>query len=258
MRIRTLASSSSGNCTIVSQGDTHILIDAGISMRRIKTALKELDLTPEELDGIIVTHEHSDHIGGLKMMHKYYSTRIFAPKIVGGDVINLIPELADTTTLFEAGSEICVGDLVIKSFRTLHDTPESVGYRITGGGRSMVYATDLGCVTREVERAALGADFAIVEANHDVAMLRSGPYPYHLVQRILSDHGHLSNEAGACFAAQLAEAGARNIVLAHLSKENNTPRRAREAAVAALERMGAVETQLAVAPADTAGEVYII
>ena len=257
MRIRTLASASAGNCTVVSQGDTHILIDCGISMCRIRAALRELDLTPEDLSGIVMTHEHSDHTCGLRMMTKYYRIPVFASRITGEDLCRAAPELCEHVTLFEAGSCLCVGELAVTSFRTLHDTPESVGYRIEGGGKTLAFATDLGCVTGEVLRGISGADLAILEANHDVEMLRTGPYPYPLKQRILSDHGHLSNDDAAGLARAAAQAGARQIVLAHLSEENNTPRLARETVSAALRELGA-DVCLAVAPARCAGEVYII
>jgi phosphoribosyl 1,2-cyclic phosphodiesterase len=236
-----------GNCTLVSQGDTHLLIDCGISMRRIRSALRELDLTPEVLSGILMTHEHSDHTCGLKMMAKYFGTRIFATRVTGEDLCSAAPELSETVTLFEAGSRICVGELDIGSFRTLHDAPESVGYRIEGGGRTLAFATDLGCVTREVLEGVRGADMAIIEANHDVQMLRSGPYPYPLKRRILSDHGHLSNDASAVLARALADSGARRLVLAHLSEENNTPRKAADTVSAALRELGA-DTELDVRP----------
>ena len=257
MRIRTLASSSSGNCALVSQDDTHILIDCGISMRRVAAALRAMDLTPGELSGIVMTHEHADHVCGLRMMAKYHGTRIFATRITGEDLCAATPELEPCMTLFDASDAIRIGALEIRSFRTMHDTPESVGYRIEGGGSSLLFATDLGCVTREVAEAARGVDMAVIEANHDVERRRTGPYPYPLKRRILSDRGHLSNDAAAAFARSVADGGARRIVLAHLSEQNNTPRLARETVSAALRELGA-ETELDVAPARCAGEVYII
>ena len=156
MRIRTLASSSSGNCTLVSQDDTHILIDCGISMRRVTEALRALDLTPGDLSGIVMTHAHADHICGLKMMAKYHAARVFATRITGEILCEATPELEKCMTLFDASGAIRIGPLEIRSFRTMHDAPESVGYRIEGGGKSLLFATDLGCVTREVAEAAKG------------------------------------------------------------------------------------------------------
>ena len=257
MRIRTLASSSSGNCTLVSQDDTHILIDCGISMRRVTEALRALDLTPGDLSGIVMTHAHADHICGLKMMAKYHAARVFATRITGEILCEATPELEKCMTLFDASGAIRIGPLEIRSFRTMHDAPESVGYRIEGGGKSLLFATDLGCVTREVAEAARGVDMAVIEANHDVELLRTGPYPYPLKRRILSDRGHLSNDASAALARAIADGGARRIVLAHLSEQNNMPRLARDTVSAALRELGA-ETELAVAPARCAGEVYII
>ncbi|MCF0120322.1 MAG: MBL fold metallo-hydrolase [Oscillospiraceae bacterium] len=254
MLIQTFASSSSGNCTLVSGGGTNILIDAGISMRRIKTALGALGLTPCDLSAILITHEHSDHIGGLKMMTKYFHIPVFAPRRTGGDIAALLPETEAVMTVFDAGDSFDLGSLTVRSFRTMHDTPDSVGYRLDCGGASFVYATDLGCVTNDVLAAARGVDAAVIEANHDVDMLKYGPYPYELKRRILSNHGHLSNEASADFARELLRSGTKSFVLAHLSRENNTPLLAYRTVNSALAALGG-EYTLSVAPFDEQGKV---
>ena len=261
MKICTLASSSSGNCTLVSQGDTHLLIDAGISLRRITASLRQLDLSPDRLTGVLITHEHSDHIGGLRTFVKYLDAPVYAPHGVAEGLCCQIPEARPRVSLFPAGAEFVLGELSVQSFLTMHDTPESVGYRFDDGRHSVVFVTDTGCVPRTVLDAALGADLAVIEANHDVVLLKNGAYPVYLKRRILSDRGHLSNDDSAAFACRLAGAGTRRIVLAHLSRENNTPSLALNAVSGALKRRGADpagDVTLDAAPPDSPGQVYIV
>lgn len=261
MKICTLASSSSGNCTLVSYGNTHLLIDAGISLRRITASLKHFDLSPDELSGVLITHEHSDHINGVKMLVKYHRTPVFAPFRVAEALCRIVPEMTHSLTCFQAGTAFDLGELSVRSFLTPHDTPESVGYRFETGRSSLVFVTDLGRVTQTVLEAAAGADLAVIEANHDVDMLKNGMYPPYLKRRILSERGHLSNEDSGKLALTLASQGTKRIVLAHLSKENNTPHLAFETVGSALRRMGAVvggDVELDTAPADGMGKQYIL
>ena len=260
MRICTLASSSSGNCTLVSYKDTNILIDAGISMRRITKSLAAFGLTPEDVSGILVTHEHSDHIGGIGMMVKHHKTPVLASKVVCREICKAVPGVEDVLSGFEAGDGFMVGDIPVKSFLTMHDTPESVGYRFDGDA-TVLFATDLGSITREILDEAKHVDMAIIEANHDVELLKNGAYPYFLKKRILSEHGHLSNDDSGSFAKILLESGVRRIVLAHLSRENNTPRLALETVGRQISASGAVvgrDVKLDVAPPDGMSEVYIM
>jgi phosphoribosyl 1,2-cyclic phosphodiesterase len=261
MKICTLASSSSGNSTLVSHGDTHLLIDAGISLRRITASLRSLGLTPDDLTGVLITHEHTDHIGGVKMLVKYHRTQVFASGGVIDGLCAAIPEARTGISCFEAGTEFVLGEITVRSFLTPHDTPESVGYRFYDGKKTLVFVTDIGSITRTVLDATLGADMAVIEANHDIVMLKNGPYPPYLKRRILSEHGHLSNDDSGRLATRLAETGTRRIVLAHLSKENNTPRLAFETVGGALRKRGAVvggDVELDTAPADSMGRIYIL
>lgn len=239
MRIVTIASGSSGNCTLVSENDTHVLIDAGISMRRIKTNLAELGLSPESLAGILVTHDHSDHISGLPMLEKYFPVPVYAPKAVAQLLRDSIPGMAGRLHEVTPGEEFALGALRARAFRTPHDALESVGYRLEGES-VFALATDIGHVTEEIESALLGADAVVIEANHDPDMLKSGPYPYYLKKRILSPNGHLSNGDCAGLCARLAESGTRYIILGHLSRENNTPEAAFSAVSPAASRFGAM------------------
>jgi len=223
MTICTLASSSSGNCTIVSHDDTHILIDAGISLKRIRDNLKNLGITPDDLTGVLITHEHSDHTNGLKMLSKYHEIPIFT-SFGGADKIrSLTPEVKPFVNGFEIGTVFDLGGIAIRSFRTPHDAHESVGYRLSAGGKTFAYVTDLGCVTDDVLDGTMGADIAFIESNHDREMLKSGPYPSSLKRRVLSAYGHLSNVDCGQYAVQLVLSGTQTLQLSHLSCENNTP-----------------------------------
>jgi len=259
MTVCTLASSSSGNCTVVSHGKTHVLIDAGISMRRIKVGLQHFGLTPDDLTCVLVTHEHSDHISGIAMLVKYFKTPIFTSSGTGNMICGIMPYVNPYMNCFEAGTELELGEIIVRGFRTPHDSTESLGYRLLAGGNTLVYVTDLGCVTDEVVDATRGADIAVIEANHDREMLRSGPYPAYLKRRILSAHGHLENSDSGIFAARLAVSGARFIQLSHLSRENNTPRLAYETVERILSEKGVAvgkDAELDVAPPYTMGRVY--
>ena len=255
----TLASGSSGNCLLVRGGGSQVLVDAGISCRRIVGALRELGVDPRALDGVLITHEHSDHIAGLVTLTKQYRLPVYASRGTGWELCRRIAFLEDLLRPFEPGEKFRAGELEVTSFPTPHDAAQSVGYVLSHGEKRAAVATDLGYVTPEVERAVRGADLLVCEANHDVEWLKAGPYPYPLKARILGDRGHLSNEAGAELAWTAVEGGARTVVLAHLSHENNTPRRALDVVGGVLSRRGAAvgrDVILEAAPRSETGRVY--
>lgn len=252
MEFYTLASSSAGNAALVCHERTRILIDAGISCRRITQALAALGLAPDDLDGVLITHEHIDHVRGLAALCKKCGAPLYASS--GTAAALRCPD--GRLRAFSAGDGFTVGALRVKSFRTSHDARESVGYRIDSGEGSLAVLTDTGYVTDEARAAACGADMLLLEANHDPAMLKNGPYPYYLKQRILSEYGHLSNDAAADFALECALAGTRDILLAHLSGENNTPQLAEYTVARRLQSCGR-SVRLAAAPRDTISEVHI-
>lgn len=226
MQVYTIASGSGGNCTLVKDGDTAVLIDAGISMKRIISSLSELDVLPGQLSGILITHEHNDHIYGLRTLVKHYDIPIFAPRTVANHLCWSIAGVEDYLTALLPGQDYSIKDLTVLPFHTPHDTPESVGYRITGNG-VFGFCTDCGHVTDEVLEGLCGVDAAVIEANHDLDMLRMGSYPPALKRRILSDNGHLSNNSCGFLAKELYKSGTRKMVLGHLSHENNLPAIAR-------------------------------
>lgn len=248
MRVSIFASGSSGNCALFSAGGTNILIDAGISARRVCAFLAGEGLTPQELDGVLVTHEHSDHVSGLPMLLKRFPLRVLAPGRAAGQLRALVPGYGEYIEEIAPGRGFALGGAYVSPFATLHDAAGSVGYRLDGKGCSFGVCTDLGCVTDEVLDTLCGVEGALIEANHDVGMLRRGPYPYHLKRRILSDHGHLCNEDCAQLAVTLAAAGAGTLILGHLSRHNNTPQAAYEAVSAALAESGQGRCELLVAP----------
>ena len=240
-RFCSLFSSSSGNSTFIGSSKTGILIDAGVSAKRMKEALLSREIDPSELGGIFITHEHSDHIKGVRILCTNYNIPLYATQgtlsyLEENDVINgKFPfEVID-----EKGVEI--GDIVVKPFKTSHDSRESCGYTVDlPHGQRAAIATDLGKITSEVERAITGCEFIMLESNHDISMLQAGPYPYYLKRRILSDRGHLSNEACAEQAKKLIKSGTSRLFLGHLSAENNFPDLAFQTTLSALSEMGAV------------------
>ena len=244
--VHTLASGSSGNAAVLSCGDTHLLIDAGISCRRITVALKELGLTPADLTAILITHTHSDHISGLNTLLKKTDCPILATPRTCRELDCRFPGIEPR--LMEAEGAVTLGEVDIQPIPTSHDASGSCGWRLDTEGGSVGLLTDTGYVTDEALDLLPGVDMAILEFNHDVEALCSGPYPYYLKQRILGLQGHLCNEDAAQFAVTLAENGASDIVLAHLSRDNNTPTMALNAAAAALDgAQSALELSLSMA-----------
>ena len=254
----TIASGSTGNAALVSCGDTHILLDAGISAKRVTAGLAELGVKPRQLSAILLTHEHSDHVSGLRVLTKKAGAPIYAtrPTLWEWYKRNRCDEVKALFRPHEAGTGLQIGSLWVESFPTPHDAAGSVGWSIAGEGGRMVLCTDLGHVTEPVRRAVAGCDLLVCEANHDVDWVKSGPYPYYLKQRILGDYGHLSNEAGAELAAFAVEHGTKTVILAHLSQTNNTPARAYETAalrLMAMDRNLERDISLSVAPAGSLG-----
>lgn len=252
MRIVTFASGSTGNCSLISDGEVNILIDAGISARRICENLALAGLAPQDIGGVLITHEHSDHISGLSVFAKKYGVKVYAPEKLCG-ILKRNPKLKEDIEYIGIADSIGIGSLSITPFLTPHDSEFSCGYRIEGSA-IIAYATDTGHISDSMEKALSGADIAVIEANHDVDMLKNGPYPYVLKQRVLSPRGHLSNDDCAILAQKLSECGTRHIILGHLSRENNTPSVAFETVSAAVSNKN---TEIYVAPANKALEVSV-
>lgn len=238
--ICSLASGSSGNALVLSCGSTHILLDAGISCLRIKKGLAQLGLSPDELSAVLITHPHSDHTGGLGTFCRQCSVPVYTSLAAAETLAQQIPAVLPRLRCFAPGDAFTVGDALVQSFPTSHDAAGCVDYRIDGEGFSFGALTDTGVITEEAAVLLPGVDTLLLESNHDVGMVQTGPYPYHLKQRILGDRGHLSNETAAAFAAEAVARGTRQIILAHLSRDNNTPARAEAASREALAGRGAL------------------
>jgi phosphoribosyl 1,2-cyclic phosphodiesterase len=261
MEICTFASGSTGNCAVVSHNNTHLLVDVGISLRRIISSLSFIGLVPEMISGILITHEHSDHTKALKMINKHYDIPIFATYGTTSAICCSTPELNSAITSFHAGDSFFIDEIEISSFPTPHDTTESVGYTLSAGARTLSIATDMGYITNVIYQSIKGSDTVLLESNHDVEMLKSGPYPYHLKRRIMSYSGHLSNNDCGILAAELIKTGTKRIILAHLSRENNTPKLAYETVRCAIDNADipiGINYSLDVASTSDISPVYIV
>ncbi|MDO4567087.1 MAG: MBL fold metallo-hydrolase [Oscillospiraceae bacterium] len=247
----TLYSGSSGNCALVSEGGFTILIDMGGSCRRTLNALYSLGFAARDINAILLTHEHSDHVAGLATFLKHYRVPVYGSFGTLSYVKSrgLAPERASLNYI-AAGRKFELGGIRALPFATSHDCAESVGYRFElASGKRLAVATDLGYVSSEVSEALDGCELVGLEANYEDELLLKGPYPYYLKTRIRSNMGHLSNAESARFAAGLAQSGAKRIVLMHLSKENNRPELALTGCLSQLENAGLSEREIKVSVA---------
>ena len=251
--LHTFASGSEGNCLLISGEKFHILVDVGISCRRVTSSLAALGLTPDDIDAILITHEHSDHICGLATLVRHHAIPVYTSCATARQLSYRIAGIEPLLRCVSAGTVFCVADARITVFPTSHDAADSIDFRIDGDG-SIGILTDTGTVTPEADAALQGVEVLVLESNHDVEWLLSGPYPYSLKQRILGDCGHLSNDAAACFARRMGCAGTRKIILAHLSRENNTPERALQTVRSAVAELGVTVTA---APRSGVSPAYI-
>ena len=232
MRLCSIASGSSGNCIYVGSDSTHILIDAGISGKKTEEGLKELDLSMRDIDGIFITHEHSDHIAGLGVLTRKYEIPIYATKGTIEAIRNTAAAGRIPEELFHEvrpDEKVIIKDMICNPMRISHDAADPVAYRISHGRKKAAVVTDLGNYNDYTVESLRGMDVLLLEANHDINMLQVGPYPYYLKQRILSDRGHLSNERAGQLLCRLLHDKLQAVVLGHLSKENNMPELAYEA-----------------------------
>ncbi len=241
-RFCSLFSSSSGNCTYVGSSGANLLFDVGMNAKQTELALGEIGVDPSDIDAVFITHEHTDHICGVRVFAARYGIKIYAlPGTINAMLsMNALNDKNDFEAIGDKPVE--VGGFCVRPFRTQHDAAESCGYTmITPDSKRISICTDLGTVTDTVMENIYGSDLVLLESNHDVNMLRNGPYPYPLKRRILSDYGHLSNDCCAETAVKLVEGGTTRLFLGHLSKENNIPALALAATKSALESAGAVE-----------------
>lgn len=215
-----LFSGSSGNATYIGYDGSGILIDAGVTAKRIDIALSAHEWNADDILGLFVTHEHIDHVRGLSVFSRKHHIPVFA-SVSTSQALEKAGLCQDAVAFSD---QVELGGFTVSRFATSHDCLGSSGYIIvTPDNKKIAVCTDLGFVSEEVERALSGCDGVLLESNHDLAMLRNGRYPAYLKNRIRSDRGHLSNPASADLIARLAQTGTTRFILAHLSQENNTP-----------------------------------
>ena len=231
MKLLSIASGSSGNCYYVGNSDTHLLVDVGISCKRVENALKDEGIKPSELDGVLVTHEHIDHVKGIGVLARKHGVPIYA-------TAGTIAEMKKMTSLgsideglfheIRPDEKILIKDITVDPSSIWHDAADPVCYSLYGDGKKVSIATDMGNYNDYIVDKLDNSDIMVVEANHDVRMLEAGPYPYYLKRRILGNYGHLSNELSGQLIYRLLNDHVKGILLGHLSKENNYARLAYE------------------------------
>lgn len=233
-RLCPLFSGSSGNSTLIGGAGGYILVDAGKSAKKITDALREHTISPDSIAAIFITHEHIDHVQGVRVFASRHKIPVFA---TAGTLeqMDASGHLNGVSANELPSGGVDAADMHIDFFRTMHDAVESCGYVVhTADERRIAVATDMGCITEQVHNALAGCDAVVLESNHDVGILENGPYPYPLKRRILSDMGHLSNDCCAQEIVRLARTGTTRFILGHLSRENNIPILARQTSLSAL------------------------
>ena len=245
LQYSVLASGSTGNAIYVGTGKHHLLIDAGLSGKKIEEALNQIGIEIRDINGMFITHEHDDHVKGLGVLARKYRIPVYA----NSNTINSLPKSVGTIedsllNRVETGSKVEFGNLIVESFPISHDAKEPVGYVFQVDTYKLSLVTDLGYVSAKIKDKIRGSDALIFEANHDIEMLRVSSYPWSIKQRILSDVGHLSNEAAGEALAEIITPNTKQVFLAHLSKENNLPELAYLAVKNILEENGITENNV--------------
>jgi phosphoribosyl 1,2-cyclic phosphodiesterase len=222
LRFTVLGSGSTGNATIVQGSDKTVLVDAGMSMKKLDELMRERGVAGHELDALFVTHEHSDHIKGLGAFARKYELPIYANEATWGAMERHIGTIAPEKRVYmETGEEVSFGSMAVQSYPISHDAAEPVGYCFVEHGEKLSLATDLGYVSEKVKRQIIDSDVLVLESNHDTEMLRMGRYPWNTKRRILSDIGHLSNVAAGEALLELMTDRTKRVYLAHLSLDHN-------------------------------------
>ena len=224
IRFCPVVSGSSGNSVYIGTDYTHLLIDAGVSGKAIQEGLSNIDVEGEMLDGIFITHEHSDHIKGVGVLSRRFDLPIYATEGAWNAMESGLGKIArKNKKIIYSGEKLKLNDLVISPFDIPHDAAEPVGYSVMAGDVKMTVATDLGHISDSVKNGIADSDVLLLEANHDIDMLKRGPYPYTLKQRILGEFGHLANENAGRLLSEITTKRLKHVFLGHLSAENNTP-----------------------------------
>jgi phosphoribosyl 1,2-cyclic phosphodiesterase len=239
VKVAVLGSGSGGNSTLVQGGNTRVLVDAGFSARSVAERLAVLDIAPDSIRAIVVTHEHGDHTSGVGVFARRHGTPVYMTDRTREACARLLKGSEEIQS-YGPGRPFLIGDLRIEPFLTVHDAADPVGVAVVDEctGLRLGIATDLGRPTVQIRHALSGCDFLVLEANHDEVMLHTSRYPSSVKRRIASSHGHLSNQAAARLATELLHPRLAGVVLAHLSRECNRPDLAKQVVGEALERAG--------------------
>lgn len=223
LHICSLRSSSKGNSTIVFSKTTKILIDCGISCRMAVSALSDIGISPDEIDAIFVTHEHTDHTKGISLFSKKFNIPVYANSATWSCMRGSLPGVAEENVCVIEEESVKIGDINICAFAISHDAVNPVGYTLVSGNEKVSVATDTGIIDERIFDALRGSDKVLLEANHDLNLLSMGKYPEPLKRRIKGDMGHLCNERAGEIALSLLNCGTKKFLLGHLSAENNNP-----------------------------------
>lgn len=222
LRFTVLASGSTGNAVVVANGESKVMIDAGLSAKKLEQLMEEREFNASELDAILVTHEHSDHIKGLGALARKYDLPVYANEKTWEELDRQIGEIAEgNKRVMDTGTSLDFGSLKIESYGISHDAAEPVGYCFYEGDEKLSLATDLGYMSDKVKEQVIDSDVLILESNHDIEMLRMGRYPWNIKRRILSDIGHLSNESAGENLCEVLGGKTKRVYLAHLSRNHN-------------------------------------
>lgn len=254
LRVCVLGSGSKGNCTYIESPAVRFLIDAGLSAREIERRLRQIERSPETLDGVLISHEHSDHIQGVGALARRYRLPIHANRATwqrAQHVVGVVNELHE----FSTGTPFLLGDVIVDPFSLPHDADDPVAFRLSWRRRAMAVVTDLGYPSQLVRERIRGCHLLVLEANHDDAMLKAGPYPWPLKQRIGGKSGHLSNLQSSQLLRDVLHDELEHVVLAHLSEINNHPDVAR---LTAQEILGSRGTQIRVASQREVSEWFLL
>ena len=237
IRLAVLGSGSAGNATCIEGEGARVLVDAGFSCRELISRLRAVGVEPHRIDAVIVTHEHADHVRGAPLFSRTHGVPIYCTRATHR-AAGLDRQNVHATVEIDPETPFAIEGLTIRPFKVPHDAVETIGCTIEGNGARVGYATDLGHGAEAVREGLRDCDLLILESNHDVEMLRAGPYPETIKRRVLSRHGHLDNESAADLAAESASDRTRSIVLAHISRTNNRPDLALRAAQHRFDRAG--------------------
>ncbi|EYE87411.1 beta-lactamase [Fervidicella metallireducens AeB] len=242
MQFCSIFSGSSGNSLYVGTEKTKILVDAGLSGKKIQDGLSEINVNPQEIKGIVITHEHDDHIKSAGILSRRFNIPIYANTNTWEAMINSIGEIKEENIkVYNNYDAFEIGDITVIPYPIPHDAASPCGYSFIKGNKKISIATDIGHASKEVRDNIKDSDLILLESNHDVELLKVGPYPYYLKRRILSEHGHLSNEDAGKLIVDILNSRIKKIILGHLSKTNNYPELAYRTVLSVLEMYGIKE-----------------